>query len=323
LKAQARDVVTTIVGWPPDDIVLVDPGTVPKTSSGKIRRAAAKEHYRSQQLNLPRRALRWQIARLWFAGVGGRLTRLNRGARERLYAAWWWTVLGICVAAGAAALVMLPSLKWRWAVVRKLARAALFAMGIPLSIKGTQRLPKESAIVAFNHSSYVDAIAVAAALPGEPAYMVKRELASEFFVGFLLRRLGALFIERYDLTGGMADTAAATGLAREGRLLVVFPEGTFTRQPGLLEFFTGSFKIASEARVPVYPGVLRGTRSILRSDQWFPRWGRIDVEILDPVAPHGTDFESILRLRDAARQAVLSRCGEPDLRELVKPVAGT
>ncbi len=319
LKARARNVVTTIVGWPPDDIVLVDPGTVPKTSSGKIRRAAAKEHYLAQQLNLPRRALRWQIMRLWLAVVGGRLTRMNRAARQHLYAAWWWTVLAICIAIGALAIVALPQLKWRWAVVRKLARGALLAMGIPLSIKGIERLPKDHAIVIFNHSSYVDAIAVAAALPGAPAYMVKGELASEFFAGVLLRRLGALFVERYDLTSGIADTATATALAREGRLLVVFPEGTFTRQPGLLEFFTGAFKIASEAKVPIYPGVLRGTRSILRSDQWFPRWGRIDVEILDPVTPRGTDFDSIVGLRDAARQAVLSRCGEPDLRQLVKP----
>ena len=73
------------------------------------------------------------------------------------------------------------------------------------------------------------------------------------------------------------------------------------------------------AGLPVYPGVLRGTRSILRSNQWFPRRGKVDIEILDPLQPHGTDFESILRLRDAARQAVLSRCGEPDLRELAKP----
>ncbi|MGC2076999.1 MAG: lysophospholipid acyltransferase family protein [Xanthobacteraceae bacterium] len=118
---------------------------------------------------------------------------------------------------------------------------------------------------------------------------------------------------------GIADTAAATDLTRQGRLLVVFPEGTFTRRAGLLEFFTGAFKIASETGLPVYPGILRGTRSILRSDQWFPRWGRVDVEILDPFAPRGTDFESVLQLRDAVRQAVLSRCGEPDLRELVKP----
>jgi 1-acyl-sn-glycerol-3-phosphate acyltransferase len=319
LRSRARNAVTTVMGSPPDDIVLVDPGTVPKTSSGKIRRAAAKEHYLAQQLDLPKRALRWQIARLWLAGVGGRLTRVGRAAREYLYAAWWWIVLAISITAGAVAVVVLPSRMWRWAVVRVLARTALMAMGIPLSVKGIKLLPRQRAVVIFNHSSYVDAIAIAAALPGEPAYMAKGELADELFAGWLLRRLGALFIERYDLTGGIADTAAATALVRDGRLLVVFPEGTFTRQAGLLEFYTGAFKIASQAGVPVYPGVLRGTRSILRSDQWFPRRGRIEVDILDPQMPRGTDFGSILRLRDASRQAVLSRCGEPDLRELVKP----
>ena len=319
LKTRARTMVAGIVGSPPDDVVLVEPGTVPKTSSGKIRRVAAKELYLRQQLDRPRRALRWQITRLWLAGVGGRLMRLIRVAREYLYAAWWWTVLVICVAAGAVAVLALPRRKWRWAVVRSLARAALVATGVPLSVKGVEWLPKQHGVVVFNHASYVDAIVVAAALPGEPAYLVKRELSSQLFAGPLLRRLGVLFIDRYDLRGGLSDVATATALARDGRLLVVFPEGTFTRQAGLLEFFTGAFKIASEAGLSVYPGILRGTRSMLRSGQWFPRWGRVDVEILDAFAPYGTDFASVLRLRDAVRAAMLARCGEPDLRELVKP----
>jgi 1-acyl-sn-glycerol-3-phosphate acyltransferase len=174
-------------------------------------------------------------------------------------------------------------------------------------------------VVVFNHSSYADALVVAAVLPGEPAYLVKNELAGQLFAGPLLRKLGVLFVDRRDLAGGLADTVAATELAREGRVLVVFPEGTFTRQSGLLEFFTGAFKIASEAGLRVYPGVIRGTRSMLRSDQWFPRRTRIGVEMLDPVAPFGTDFASILRLRDVVRQAVLAWCGEPDLHELGKP----
>jgi 1-acyl-sn-glycerol-3-phosphate acyltransferase len=323
LKAQARTVVTTILGSPPDDIVLVQPSTVPKTSSGKIRRAAAKDHYLAQRFDLPRLALRWQLASLWLAGVGGRLTRLRRSGWEYLYAAWWWTVLGIWVVAGTVAVFVLPRRAWRWAAVRTLARAAFVAMGVPLSVQGIERLPKRGGVVVFNHSSYADAIVVAAVLPGEPAYLVKSELARQRFAGPLLRRLGVLFVDRYDLAGGLADTAAATALAREGRVLVVFPEGTFTRQTGLLEFFTGAFKIASEAGLPVYPGVLRGTRSMLRSDQWFPRWARIDVELLEPVVPSGTDFASILRLRDEVRQAVLARCAEPDLRELVKPAQPT
>jgi len=43
------------------------------------------------------------------------------------------------------------------------------------------------------------------------------------------------------------------------------------------------------------------------------------VEILDPISPSGSDFASIVHLRDRVRQAILSRCGEPDLHELVKP----
>lgn len=319
LKARARVVVTGIIGSPPDDIVLVEPGTVPKTSSGKIRRAAAREHYLAQQLTAPRRALKWQIARLWLEGTGGRLARLYEVAREYLYAAWWWGVFSIAVAIGAISVWILPRRKWRWAVVRTLARATLVAMGIRISVKGVERLPKQRGVVVFNHASYFDAVVVAATIPGEPAYLVKRELSNQLFAGPLLRRLGTLFIERYELTGGIADTAAATALARDGRLLVVFPEGTFTRQPGLLEFFTGAFKIASEAGLPVYPGILRGTRSILRSDQWFPRRGQVNVQILEAFTPEGTDFAAILRLRDAVRAAVLAHCGEPDLRELVKP----
>ena len=319
LKSRARDAITVIVGSPPDDIVLVEPGTVPRTSSGKIRRAAAKEYYLTQQLSLPRRAVRLQITRLWLAGTGGRLTRLARSGHDLCYAAWWWTVLTISVAIGAGATITLPRLAWRWAAVRTLARASLLLMGVPLSVKGIERLPKQRAVVVFNHSSYADAVVLAAILPGEPAYMAKKELARDFFAGPLLRKLGVLFIDRYDLSGGIADMTAAAALASKGRLLVVFPEGTFTRQAGLLEFFTGAFKIASEAGLAVYPGVLRGTRSMLRSDQWFPRWGRIDAEILDPFTPTGTDFEQVLHLRDSVRQAILAHCGEPDLRELVKP----
>ena len=68
------------------------------------------------------------------------------------------------------------------------------------------------------------------------------------------------------------------------------------------------------------PAVLRGTRSMLRGEQWFPRWSPISVTIEHPIATTGTDFASVVRLRDAVRNVVLAGCGEPDLGELVKPV---
>jgi 1-acyl-sn-glycerol-3-phosphate acyltransferase len=117
----------------------------------------------------------------------------------------------------------------------------------------------------------------------------------------------------------LADAEELIALAHKGRILVFFPEGTFTRRAGLSEFYLGAFKTAAEANLPVLPGVLRGARSILRSDQWFPRRGAVTVEIGQPVMPSGTDFKAVVQLRDAVRKIILSRCGEPDLGELMKP----
>jgi hypothetical protein len=69
------------------------------------------------------------------------------------------------------------------------------------------------------------------------------------------------------------------------------------------------------------PGILRGTRSMLRSGQWFPRWSPISVAIADPIRPSGIDLASLVRLRDAARAVILAGCGEPDLGELIKPTS--
>jgi len=165
----------------------------------------------------------------------------------------------------------------------------------------------------------MDAFALAATLPGEPAIVAKRELARQMVAGPILRRLGTPFVERYDVSTSLTDAARLEAIAREGRLLVFFPEGTFTRRAGLSGFFLGAFKVAAETNLPVIPGIIKGTRTVLRSDQWFPRRCPIGVEIGDPLLPAGTDFQSIVRLRDQVRQSMLARCGEPDLEELVKP----
>jgi 1-acyl-sn-glycerol-3-phosphate acyltransferase len=319
LRAKAQHAATEIIGAPPEEIVFVAPGGVPKTSSGKIRRAAAKELYSAGLLTARQRTFRWQILRLSLASLSPQLSRLTRVLKDRLYAAWWWTVLSAAVAVGWPLVMVLPRLEWRWAAVRWLAKTALAGMGVPMSVSGIDRIPRGRAIVIFNHASYADAIILSAVLPDAPAYLAKKELAQQFFAGNVLRRLGALFLERYDLSGSLADTAMATDAAREGRLLVIFPEGTFTRRPGLLDFHLAAFKIACEANLPVYPGVLRGTRSLLRPDHWFPRWGPIAVEVAEPIKPSGTDFASVLELRQRVRDVILAGCGEPDLGELIKP----
>ncbi|MGD0639214.1 MAG: AMP-binding protein [Roseiarcus sp.] len=314
LRMRALDVASDRFGVAPDAIVLAPPRSVPKTSSGKIRRSAAKSLYETGRLGAPSNAAVWrQMLRLQLAGVAPTLRRWGRSFAENLYAGWWWAVLASGFLVGWVAVMILPRLDWRWRALRAVARTALAAMGIPVTVAGGERLSSPNAILVFNHSSYADALVLAAILPGEPAFVAKKELAAQFVAGAALPRLGVLFVERTDVMGSLADAERVTAAARRGGVIVSFPEGGFTRKPGLCTFHLGAFKTAADTGLAVIPGAIRGTRTVLRSDQWFPRWAAIDVDVAEPIQPSGQDFHSVLRLRDAAREAVLARCGEPDV----------
>jgi 1-acyl-sn-glycerol-3-phosphate acyltransferase len=319
LQARIRDVATDILGLPPEIVMLVPLRAIPKTSSGKLRRGAARTLYEQGRIANRPASVRWQIARLWLDGAVAQMRRLGRIASDQIYAAWWWTIVGACYTAAFFAAVLLPRLAWRWAAARWVARAGLFCMGVPLSVTGAERIPGGDAVLVFNHSSYVDALAIATIAPGPLTFVAKKELARQVFAGLFLRRLGTAFVERYDIGDSLSDMEAIATQTRQGRLVVFFPEGTLTRRPGLSEFYLGAFRVAAEAGVPVIPGALRGTRAVLRAGQWFPRRAAISLTIGEPIRPAGTDFAAVRDLRDAARAAVLAASGEPDLGGLVKP----
>jgi 1-acyl-sn-glycerol-3-phosphate acyltransferase len=321
LVAAAHEVVTAIAGSAADDIVLVPPRGVPKTSSGKVRRSSAKELYETGRTDVKEHGVWLQIARLAMSSAGRTATSFLRRIGDTLYAGWWYLVTALGLVAAFITTMILPTLSMRWSALRGIVHSVLALTGIKVNVTGAENLPKGNAVILFNHTSYMDAVIIAAVLPGTPAFVAKKEFESQPFAGSFMRRLGVAFVERFDASASLADADKISGMAREGRLFVFFPEGTFTRRAGLLGFYMGAFKVAADANLPVVPGVLRGVRTLLRGDQWFPRRTAIDVVIEPPIQPAGTDFTAMLALRDAARTAMLKHVGEPDLRDLEKPPA--
>ena len=153
-------------------------------------------------------------------------------AGKTLYAAWWWIVAGLALAAAWVAVMVLPRLDLRWRAIRGLARAALAAAGAPVTVEGLDRLPSGNAILVFNHSSYMDVAVLAAVLRGEPVYVAKREFNAQFFAGHLMRRLGTLFVQRYDTSASVADTDKAIAVARQGRNLICLLSRGLVHTPG-------------------------------------------------------------------------------------------
>ena len=241
------------------------------------------------------RALAWMPVRIAYA----------------LYAVIVFFILGL---AALALTLILPGVQRRRAAARGVSRAFLWVAGMPLTVRGLERLAAGQCIVVSNHASYLDGLVFTAALPARFSFVIKREMSAVPLAGLFLRRIGSEFVERFDRNRSAADARRMLRNAASGHSLVFFPEGTFTRTPGLLRFHTGAFVTAARAGCPVIPAVVRGTRAALSPTGALPRPGRIEIEILPSIAAQPQSAEaSSAELRDRARAAILLALGEPDL----------
>lgn len=228
-----------------------------------------------------------------------------------LYAALLFSMLGLCTALLG---LVLPRVEQRRAVARAMARSFLTLAGMPLRVRAAERIPPGQCVIVSNHASYLDGIVFTAALPTRFGFVIKREMATVPLVGFALRRLGSEFVERHDPKRGAADARRVLRKAINGQSLVFFPEGTFTKTPGLLRFHTGAFTTAVRAKCPLVPAVIRGTREALSPRGELPRPGRIEIEILPPLVTTALSSPDLAtELRDRARDEILRQLGEPDL----------
>jgi 1-acyl-sn-glycerol-3-phosphate acyltransferase len=314
LKAKINELAIAFTGGPADDIVLAPPHTVPKTSSGKIRRVAAREFYERGPQAVKPQAVWMQFARLTLAGVGPQLRRGLRVVSGALFAARAWALMALflpVVAVYAAAAPGTPT----WRAAGRLARLFFRWTGIPLVVQGVENLPAAGPLViAANHASYLDgAVLIAVLEPRNYAFVAKSELADNAFTRILVGGIGAQFVERFDVQKSAEHADELVDAARGGVSLIVFPEGTIRRHTGLMPFRAGAFQAAAQANVPVVPVALRGVRSVLRDGTWYPRRSPIAVTVCPPVAPDGDDWNATLRLRDRVRAEVAKYCGEPDL----------
>ncbi|CDH46651.1 AMP-dependent synthetase and ligase [Candidatus Contendobacter odensis Run_B_J11] len=313
LRQQIQSVGVDLLGTPPDEVVLAPPRTVLKTSSGKIRRGAVRELYQRNAIGQGGRALWLQLTRIALASGWAQARRLGRTVTEWLYAAYGWSVFGVLAPVVWLGIMTLPKLEWRWALARTGPWLLAQLTATPLTVRGQQHLPVGSCVLVANHSSFLDAYVLMAAIPRHFHYVAKRELLDNHWIARPLLRLGTLFVERFDVQRSVDEAGRLIDAAHAGQSLGFFPEGTFTRMPGLLEFRMGAFLAAAQAGVPVVPVTICGTRSILRAGSWFPRRGQLEVIIESPITPDGDDWSAAVRLRDAARAAILRHCGEPDL----------
>jgi 1-acyl-sn-glycerol-3-phosphate acyltransferase len=324
LQVAINAVVNDLAGTLPDDVVLAPPNTVLKTSSGKIRRAASRKLYENGAVGRPQRAVWLQGVRLTLTSLLPRLRRQLRLLTAAGYAGYCWLLFGMAAPVVAILVTVLPVESWRWTATRTVVRIVARCAALPIVVQGLDNLPAKDIplVLVSNHASYLDSLMLVVVLPRCYSFVAKAELKKNFLLRFLLPRIGTEFVERFDQLKGREDARWLTDRGRSGRSLLFFAEGTLTRMPGLLPFRLGAFETAVTGNLPVVPIAIRGTRSILRADSWFPRRGAVSVTIGTALPPaevlaqaNNDHWTATLMLRDRVRTWILRHCSEPDLAE--------
>ena len=178
-------------------------------------------------------------------------------------------------------------------------------------IECAENLPEKPFILAPNHASYVDAFLIAALLPERFArdlYFLGEEAYFRNPITSLFGKLAHVITVNVNkkLRESLQKTAQAL---KEGKVVVIFPEGARTRTGELLEFKKGIAILSKELDIPVVPVGLVGTYEALSIHDRFPKPVKLKVRIGRPIYPEGKSYEDITRLlREEVERLLKSGC---------------
>jgi len=163
------------------------------------------------------------------------------------------------------------------------ARISLAMAGARVEMHGLENIPPGPVIFMSNHQSNFDILTMLAHMPVQLYWIAKKELFDIPVFGASIRRGGYIPLDRSDGRKALKSMDNAAAIIRAGKSVVMFPEGTRTKDLKLLPFKRGGFMLAVKAAVPVVPVTINGTGRINPANRKRLYSGTISVFIHPPV----------------------------------------
>lgn len=158
-------------------------------------------------------------------------------------------------------------------------------------------------IIASNHTSHLDPPLLASVLSNRPiTFMAKKQLFENRFFRHLISNLGAFPVDR-DSAGDKKSFVETIRLLKEGRAVVIFPEGTRSETGDLQEFQSGVARLSlSVPNCKILPVRIRGSYESMGGGKVFPRPCKILVNVGEPLDP--SDFDSIVDKKERSNKII-------------------
>jgi 1-acyl-sn-glycerol-3-phosphate acyltransferase len=194
-------------------------------------------------------------------------------------------------------------------VVRRIARfwagIHLKVCGITVSITGIERISDPPYIFMVNHQSALDIYALLRVLPVSSKWIAKRQLFAIPLFGWAMKRAGYISLDRENAREALKAINDAARKIREGTNILVFPEGTRSRDGVLLPFKKGAFSLVVRAGTPVLPLGIKGTSALQPKGSFVPgKKGVIYVRLGEPIPVKEDSVSEKARIMDEVRLSI-------------------
>lgn len=185
------------------------------------------------------------------------------------------------------------------------AKIHLMTSGIQVSVIGLENISSPPYIFMCNHQSALDIFSLLNSLPVQFKWIAKRELFYIPFLGWAMKRAGYISLDRKHPREAIKAMDDAAKKIREGTNIIIFPEGTRSKDGHLLPFKKGGFSLALRAKVPIVPVGISGSNRLQPKGSFIPNQkGVIYLRIGKPVETAQGSRSAKTEIMMTVRQAI-------------------
>lgn len=198
--------------------------------------------------------------------------------------------------------------KFVFEITTKWAENRLKDSGGKITVYNQERIPQDrNVLFVSNHQSNFDILIFMARIKKNTGFVAKTELGKIPFLNQWMENIHCVFMDRNDLKQSMKTILEGISLLKNGKNLVIFPEGTRSREDKMGEFKAGSFKLALKSKVPIVPISLNGSYKLMEGNKNIIKPANVDVYVHEPIYVENLSKEDIAKLHENVRAIIASK----------------
>lgn len=172
-------------------------------------------------------------------------------------------------------------------------RCVCFFWCVRMKVNGRENIdPKTSYVFVANHQGAFDIWAIYGYLNHNFKWLMKKSLEKIFLVGYACKRAGHIFVDDSSISSIRETISESEDTLQHGMSLVIFPEGSRTRDGKMIPFKRGAFMLASEFKLPVVPITIDGSFKAMPRTTYNVTPTTITMTIHKPIYPGERGFNT-------------------------------